>query len=112
MVTLFVSNAPGCTDSFSRTVYIPGPRDVEVPNVFTPNGDGINDFFKLRGTSVPENEFISIQIFNRWGTLVFEAGSPGFKWDGRSHDGLCATGVYYWVITTQKEQLKGFLTLK
>ncbi len=108
-VTLVVFNDFDCSDTIVKEVYIPQPKDIVVPNVFSPNGDGTNDIFKLTGTSGIER--FKISIFNRWGILVFESEDSSFEWDGNHQNSICAAGVYYWIIVTQKETIKGFLTL-
>ena len=65
----------------------------KVPNVFTPNGDGINDVFKLDSITGDVDNFV-IVIFNRWGRKVYESRDIYFNWSG---SGL-ADGVYFWVI--------------
>ncbi len=65
----------------------------KVPNVFTPNGDGVNDVFKLDSISGDVNQF-SIIIYNRWGRKVYESKDIYFNWDGNK----MADGTYYWVI--------------
>lgn len=87
-------------DSLVRNVTIRIVRDTSnpfVPNVFSPNGDGLNDVYKL-----PEDEHdkcydvVNIQIYNRWGTLVFESDDPLFQWDGTDTKGnLLNQGTYY-----------------
>lgn len=68
-----------------------------LPNVFTPNQDNINDFFvPFPGyTSV---ERVEMQIFNRWGLLVFETVDPEIRWDGKdkNSNSLCPEGVYFY----------------
>ncbi len=69
----------------------------KLPNVFTPNGDNINDLFvPFPGyTSV---ERVEMQIFNRWGLLVFETVDPEIRWDGKDKNtnSLCPEGVYFY----------------
>lgn len=52
---------------------------VFTPNAFTPNGDGVNDVFMVRGQNVDE---LYLAIFNRWGQRIFESNSPAIGWDG------------------------------
>jgi gliding motility-associated-like protein len=81
---------------------------MEIPNVFTPNGDGANDIFRLRGSSLQE---ISIKIYDRWGTLVYEVTSDtgNFAWDGNNQLGKkCADGVYFYVIKAKGKDDKEF----
>ena len=70
-----------------------------LPNVFTPNNDGNNDNFKLKGTSDPCYDFMTITIFNRWGQIVFESDDSNFEWDGtHKGKGECKAGTYYVLI--------------
>ncbi|HLL93788.1 MAG TPA: gliding motility-associated C-terminal domain-containing protein [Spirosoma sp.] len=84
-------------------------KDITVPNVFSPNGDGINDFFAVQ--DLPENscaeQFKSVEITNRWGQVVFRSVDPRFRWSGAN----APTGTYYYLIQTTKRTFKGPLTL-
>jgi gliding motility-associated-like protein len=80
-----------------------------IPNIFTPNNDGVNDvcLFDLSSLNKP-----GLIIFNRWGNKVFESNSKEIKWDGRSTSGLTlATGVYYYIISSEEKTMKGFIQL-
>ncbi|MGV3637430.1 MAG: gliding motility-associated C-terminal domain-containing protein, partial [Flavobacteriales bacterium] len=72
--------------------------DVELPNVFSPNGDGTNAEFSaisLRGVRE-----MSITVYNRWGQAVFTSNDPGFRWNGRNAAGEhVPDGTYFWVLT-------------
>ncbi len=92
----------------------------ELPNTFTPNGDGQNDVFKPYPYRFVDR--IELQVFNRWGELVFETTEPAINWDGRNLNGdSLAEGVYYYTclvyesrvagIVPQDELLKGFIQL-
>jgi gliding motility-associated-like protein len=93
-ITLIVSNE-GCNDTASvqLSIVVP-PFDYNIPNVFTPNSDGNNDYFDLNLQNVAEVELI---IFNRWGNIMAEitdVNSPG--WDGKTPSGEeAAEGVYF-----------------
>jgi gliding motility-associated-like protein len=70
-----------------------------VANVFTPNGDGVNDLFKLAGTNDPCYDVMEAIIINRWGVKVFESIDPLFQWDGKNKGKQdCAEGVYFLII--------------
>ena len=69
---------------------------LEIPNAFTPNGDGINDHFKIRVTGYFKSD--GLKIFNRWGQLVFETRDLSNEWDGTIKGNPLAIGTYYWVI--------------
>jgi gliding motility-associated-like protein len=70
-----------------------------IPNIFTPNGDGINDVFHISGVSNPCNDEISVEIFNRWGIKIYESVEPNFGWDGRTDGGEeVPVGTYFVVV--------------
>jgi len=85
-------------DSVSITVEACNlPPEIEIPNIITPNGDGVNDVFKYQN-----DEFwnIKTQIFNRWGQLVF-SGEGSERWDGRFQGNQVSDGVYFYQISAQ-----------
>jgi gliding motility-associated-like protein len=70
--------------------------DLSVPNVFTPNGDGINDLLKIDARGFSE---LNCKIFNKWGTRVYEFIGVNDAWDGHSTSGKeCAEGIYFYII--------------
>lgn len=72
-----------------------GSQDV-VPNVFTPNGDKLNDVFRLDGMINYCYDSLNIQIYNRWGQLIFESNEPAFEWNGKNKNGDdVADGAYF-----------------
>ena len=89
-----------------------------LPNVFTPNNDGINDFFVPFPDSAGYNQTINIIIFNRWGQQVYKTNKVNIEWDGLDNSGKkVSEGVYFYVcdITelrfagTRKRVLKGII---
>jgi len=66
-----------------------------IPNAFSPNGDGVNDVFKVSTHNV---SYFKMQIFNRWGELIFKSNDPDIGWDGRYNGDLCQSGVYTLII--------------
>ncbi|MEO5583064.1 MAG: gliding motility-associated C-terminal domain-containing protein, partial [Saprospiraceae bacterium] len=71
-----------------------------IPNLFTPNGDGINDEFKpIFATDFPEIESYTLSIFSRWGELVFISRNIEIGWHGEHASGKAAEGVYIYSIT-------------
>jgi gliding motility-associated-like protein len=71
------------------------------PNVFSPNGDNINDFFELVSNCVLTTRILSFEVFNRWGELVFhslESGHQKLLWDGRYKGKKILPGVYVWSV--------------
>lgn len=84
-------------------------EELLIPNVFSPNGDGINDVFAIKGLQ-PGDE---VAIYNRWGTKVFEFANINDGWDGRTTAGQkCSIGVYYYYVKRKNaEHKKGFIHL-
>jgi gliding motility-associated-like protein len=68
-----------CIDRYCRPLMAEVITAVDVPNAFTPNGDGANDVLYVRGVGVEELEF---KVYNRWGQLVFETTDIRQGWDG------------------------------
>lgn len=79
------------------TVYIEiDARDIIFPNVFTPNGDGVNDVFSFRGEKIKTFECF---IYNRWGQIIYQWDAPVGGWDGRSIAGKeHPNGTYYYTL--------------
>ncbi len=80
----------------------------ELPNVFTPNGDGINDLYlstNLNGVI----QKVDMKIFNRWGQLVYETDDPDISWDGsyRKTSTRVPTGVYYYICDVFEPRISG-----
>ncbi len=97
-VTLSVQdNNSMVTDSYSLAVTI--TDEFDVPNVFTPDDDGINDQFIIQSNGFTP---LTVNIFNRAGSVVFKKTAPTVAWDGRTPSGDRARpGVYYYVITSE-----------
>ena len=77
------------------TVEPPSGDVKEIPNVFTPNGDGDNDVYSLAGQEDPCYDVMEVKIYNRWGQLVFSSDDPNFEWDGTLDNGKrCGDGAY------------------
>jgi len=78
------------------TVYVDttcGGFPVFIANVFSPNGDGVNDVVYVRGKDIREMVF---RIYNRWGNLLFQTSDINTGWGGRSNEQECAAGVYFY----------------
>lgn len=70
-----------------------------MPNVFTPNGDGVNDYinFAIYGEGI----LSSVKVYNRWGNLVFEGYNNNALWDGTFNNKDCPEATYYYIITLE-----------
>jgi len=78
-----------------------------MPNVFTPNNDGVNDeLLPLINRQIKEVVF---NVYNRWGTLVFKTNNPQIEWDGRdiNSNEIVSDGVYFYTITIESILLEG-----
>src|SRR5690554_1147164 len=117
VVTLIATNDIGCSSSHQEIITIVAPDiSFDIPNVFTPNGDNENDFFKLikhKGISD-----LDVTILNRWGNLVFDSDDVDFKWNGQVHNtgNECVDGVYFYKITVngingETQEKSGFVHL-
>jgi gliding motility-associated-like protein len=80
----------------SHVTVEPPTGDVkEIPNIFTPNGDGENDVYTLAGQDDPCYDVMEIKIYNRWGQLIYTSDDPNFEWDGTTESGKeCGEGAY------------------
>ncbi len=81
----------------------------ELPNVFTPDGDGFNDLFKPLDYPREFIDKANIRIFNRWGRLVFETDNPDIEWNGKllDTDKKVTSGVYYYICDVYEKRLSG-----
>ncbi len=87
-----------CVDSATAVIVVEIPSKLEVPNVFTPNGDGVNDNFILHTANLTD---ITCTVFDRWGVKMYEVTTDkgNISWDGKTLGGHAATtGTYFWVI--------------
>lgn len=106
-----VSDAFGCTVSGSGTVF-PDPDCIQIATAITPNGDGFNDTWQILGMEF--HPTASVQVFNRWGQLVFSETGYRDPWDG-TYNGLeLPTADYYYLIDLNngREAFTGTVTVK
>ena len=96
-VFLQTTNEYGCTEITSKTFDIAEEFSFYIPNTFTPNGDGLNEFFHPKGVGFREKGF-SMDIFDRWGTRVYSTTEYGKGWDGTVKGNPAADGVYIYKI--------------
>jgi gliding motility-associated-like protein len=106
-ISATISDTAGCTayDSLRLTVIV--PRIIFIPNIFSPNGDGINDNFTISGRfNLTDINFL--RIYDRWGNQLFEAtgltpGEQSEGWDGNFNEDPMQPGVYVFVAELQYE---------
>jgi gliding motility-associated-like protein len=93
---LTINNLNDCSATASLVVNVTADRSLYIPNVFSPNDDGLNDFFQIYpGKSIATLSLL--QIYDRWGGLVFE-GDPQQGWNGKTGQQRAANGVYLYVL--------------
>jgi len=99
---LTVENLNGCKTDADILVNVEKPREVFIPNAFTPNGDGNNDIFYINANASMIKQVNKFQVFSRWGELVFS--DEGFQpnlvdhgWNGFFNGKLASSGVYIWM---------------
>lgn len=98
--------AAGCSRSDQFTLVVLKDAVINIPTAFTPNGDGLNDWFGPLG-KVP-NEY-SLQVFDRNGTLFFKSSSTYTKWDGRVNGVVQPHGIYVYLVQYKDMQGKWIL---
>lgn len=82
--------------SISNEIEIIPAMTLYVPNTFTPNGDGLNDTFGVAGEAIKD---FNMQIFNRWGQLIFETSNANERWDGTYLGVKVPMGTYVYKVT-------------
>ena len=90
-----VYNEAGCVSSDSIVVADICPPVVLVPTAFSPNDDGINEFFTINVFHL--NQY-ALTIFNRWGEVIYRSSNPNTPWDGQFNGQAVPVGVYAWLI--------------
>ena len=109
--TLMAFDHKGC-EAVTSLLVISAPciDKAKIPNIFTPNNDGKNDNFYIPGICADED--YSLQVFDRWGVLLFSANERNRVWDGLLNDGNEAPeGVYFFVVNVSGNTYKGFVHL-
>ncbi len=105
---LTVTDENGCMAMDSLFIEVVKNREVFAPNIFSPNGDGINDYFYLMAGSASAR-IKSMRVFDRWGNLVFEKNemmpnSAQEAWDGRYRGEELPAGIYVYVVEMAFEE--------
>ncbi|MFC2080221.1 PKD domain-containing protein [Bacteroidota bacterium] len=97
-IFLQISDEVGCSDSITKKV--PVSKELVVPNVFSPDGNHMNDYFEV---STPGDYSYYFKVFTPDGLLVYSSISPEIIWDGRTFGGReVPEGVYYYVIESEE----------
>ncbi|RYM34594.1 T9SS type B sorting domain-containing protein [Brumimicrobium glaciale] len=98
MITLIALNENGCSDTAQFELITEEKLDYFIPNAFTPNGDKFNNNFKPIFTSEFDPMNYQLQIYNRWGEIIFESNNAEIGWDGSYDNRMVEEGVYIWIV--------------
>ncbi|MBX9853645.1 MAG: gliding motility-associated C-terminal domain-containing protein, partial [Cytophagaceae bacterium] len=101
--TVRASNQDGCETTDSILVYPADCLPLFIPNLITPNDDGDNDIFKLRGFY----NVTKLEIYNRWGTLIYHSEDYKNDWDAPGE----SDGIYYYNITSKEGDFSGWVQI-
>jgi gliding motility-associated-like protein len=113
---LIVTSDHGCRDTIVKPILVGEDFGLYVPDAFTPNGDGLNDIFTAKGIGIAK---FNMNIFDRWGELLYSTNSMENGWDGKFHsrgDEIVKQDVYVWKIKAtdlqgKVHELAGTVTL-
>jgi gliding motility-associated-like protein len=115
-VMLIATSIYGCTDTTYRIVPVTEEFTMYIPDAFTPNGDGLNDVFNVKGAGFLEEGF-EMRIYDRWGELIFKTNNVYEGWNGKVKGVDAKSDVYIYKIrcftTVQKikKEFVGHVTL-
>lgn len=112
--TVIAINASGCSDTDDVTIIVDATESLFVPDIFAPNGNGVNDILYVRGSGI---QTITFRVFDRWGQKVFETTDQNTGWDGSFKGRPLDTGVFVYTLdgsfySRTKISQKGNVTLK
>ncbi|HWB63113.1 MAG TPA: gliding motility-associated C-terminal domain-containing protein, partial [Chitinophagales bacterium] len=114
--TLTVTNQDGCNGTAQFVVTVVPDYTIFLPNAFTPNGDGNNDYWQLFGKITAIKQF-EVMVFDRIGEKVFDSNDVNFKWDGTYKGKPAPEGIYsyivkiVWLNNHSDNAIKGSITL-
>lgn len=100
-VTLVASSYLGCTDTVTKEVVVMPEVIIYAPNTFTPDGDEFNQTWRVYIEGVDEFDF-ELQIFNRWGEVIWESHDVNAAWDGTYNGAPVPVGSYTWLIRAKE----------
>ncbi len=100
-VALNVTDINGCEIKRTRTIDNPNLKGIRYPNVFSPNGDGLNATFNIvydQSDFTGELDVIEFRVYNRWGQLLYNNETPTLGWDGRYKNTIVPPDIYAYYI--------------
>jgi gliding motility-associated-like protein len=94
-ITLEITTDNGCTETYTKTLSVTLPDNLFIPTGFTPNNDGNNDLFRVRGHNIL---FADMSIYNQWGQRIWYSPKEMTGWDGTANGQKVPMGSYAYVI--------------
>ena len=113
-VILIMNPYSTCTDTVQKEITFENDAVVDtlfIPNVFTPNGDGKNEYFEIIVGDNPCISLHKLMIFNRWGLKVFETEGTELKWNGMINGNVLTEGIYFYILEGEGFNKTGSVTL-
>lgn len=112
-VMLVAINDMGCSDTVFKTISVELETDLFLPNAFTPNNDGLNDVFRLRGTQIESSSMI---IVSQWGNIIYRNDDAKKGWDGMVSGKYVENATYTYLVKVKRSDepekiLKGNISL-
>ncbi len=118
LVQLITISFKGCRDTAYKEIEILGDYTLFIPNAFSPNGDGVNDFFFPQGIGFRDLQKFEFYIYDRWGDMIFHSEDVNLPWDGKANNGrkMAQQDVFVWLIIAtdfrgDKHKYLGHVTL-
>lgn len=105
---LTVTNAAGCEDTAQVTITV--EKGLEIPNAFSPNGDGVNDTWEIG--KITDFPGVKLEVFNRWGNRIYHNDSYQNEWNGTYRGSIIPVGTYLYVFTfPSKRKVTGYVNV-
>jgi len=102
-VSLIAYSMNGCNDTLSKILTVNEIYKIYIPNSFTPNGDGNNNVWKPK---IISGDKIDLEIFNRWGELIYHSKDESASWDGTYKNEICQEGMYLYMLKVTSKTKK------
>ena len=100
---------PNCPSTIITHVETCHLLPINIPNTFTPNNDGINDYWHIKGLNA--YPYCEVSVYDRWGQMVFKSKGYPNEWDGTYQGKPVPTGVYYYLISNLCKFLYGYVAV-
>lgn len=108
-ISFFAVASNGCPVNLDLTVTVIPDKNLYIPQIFSPNGDGINDIFFIRNRAnqIIESTFL-LQVFDEFGELIFESKYQNYGWDGTYKNKPCKEGAYIYKVSGMYNNSESF----